>query len=638
MAKEKEDKDLQKYMSRIEAAERFRDSSYKDKWKRYYKRWRNYVDQLVDRHGKPVEGRSNISVPYAFVQIETVLPRLVETMFAARPYVSVKGRRRDYTNNAKAMETLLDYQHNEVFDIQDRFHIGLKIMAIYGTTIGYVGWKYTEHEVIRKQLAPVEIDGDALFDIDPTTGEQVPIMDYQATKMSEVEYDDPELKFIDLGLFYVDPNAEDIEDARYCGHVAYLSKTALEAMEERELIKLDWDKIPKESKQNVARNDRMSAVGLPTNSENVQSTNSDLFEVHYYWEDDKLVIIINRSYIARNDENPFWHKKKPYVKDTYTKVPNEFYGIGVIEMIEDQIDELNTERNMRIDYRSINLRRMWSVKRGANIKPSQLVWRQGGTVEVDDHEDIKSIEAPSITGDTFNQESIVKQDMRDATGAHDVVMGTSTTGETATSTMSKDNNASMRFKLIISSAEKRLLVGVSRLMIQLNQQYIEDVRTFPIYDGKQDDWIDVSPDEIQGEFHLVAAGSSVEPMANKEAHKQRMLEAYNVAANSPLLQPYPIKIRNLLQKVLEAMDITDTEEILPSDDELNGMQTQQTIDQFISSLPPELQQAIALTTGGAQGQQAEPPVTEVAGSVNGPSASIPMMQEQGLQMRGVGGG
>ena len=630
MTKEKDEKSqLQKYMSRIEAAENFRDKGFREKWTRYYKRWRNHVDQLTDSDGKPVKDRSNISVPYTFVQVETVLPRLVETLFAARPYVSVKGRRRDYVDNAKNMETLLDYQQNEVFDIQDRFHIGLKIMAIYGTTVGYVGWKYKEHKVIKKQLSPVVLDEQPLMDVDPATGTENPVMDYQPTESVEVEYDDPEVKFLDLGLFYVDPNAEDIEDARYCGHVCYLSKAELETMIQQELIEIDWKEIPKDNKKNAARNNRMGSVGLPTDTDqNNDHENDNLYEVHYYYEDDKLVIIINRSYIARDSKNPFWHKKKPYVKDTYTKVPNEFYGIGVVEIIEDQQDELNTERNMRIDYRAINLRRMWKIRKGANINRNQLVWRQNGTLEVDDMDDVEPIQAPSITGDTFNQEQIVKQDIRDATGAHDVVMGTNTTGETATTTMSKDNNASMRFKLIISSAEKRLLVGISRLMIQLNQQFTDDVRVLPLFNNKEDNWPEITPEEIQGEFHLIAAGSSVEPMANKEAHKQRMIEAFNIAANSPIMQPYPIKLRNLLQKVFEAMDITDTEDILPSDEELSGMQTQQTIEQFISGLPPDVQQLVSMSMN----PQAAAPQTPNENITSGGGANTAMIQERGLQM------
>lgn len=621
---DKERQQLRKYLDRIEAAENWRDSAYKDLWQRCYKRYRNYVDKLYDPNtGREIKDRSNISIPYTFTQVETVLPRLVESLFAARPYVTVKGREPGDEENAKNMETLLDWQMNERLDIQDIFHKGLKEMCIYGTAVAYVGWKYKERKVIRRQLQTLlDENNNPIIEVDPTTGEEVEIADYAAVEVTETVWDDPDVKFIDLGLFFVDPNATDIDDARYCGHVAYLTKSELEEMAERdESMKLKWDEIPKDSRKNNVRNERMAAVGLPSvQEENVHDDDDRLYEVHYYWEDDKEVIIINRAYLAKDGDNPYWHKKKPYVKDVYTEVPHEFYGIGLVEMIEDLQDELNAERNMRIDYRAMNLRRMWKVRRGANIKLSDLRWRQNGIIRVDEMDDLQEIETAHIGNDSFNQEGVIKQDIRDTTGAHDVVMGTSGGSATATETMTKDNNASIRFRLIISSVEKRLLVGVTNLMIKNNQQFIDRDLVFRVT-GEEDEWVEMSPEDIQGQFDLMAAGSSVEPLANKEAFKQRMIELYGVLSSDPFMQMYPDKRRNLLKKVLEAFDIKNTEELLPSEEDLmmeqQMMQEQQMIEQQLQGLPPEVRQDVmnqlSQIGGGANTAQMQEPALNVIG-------------------------
>lgn len=614
---------VSKYLTRIEAAENWRDAAYKDLWQRCYKRYRNHVDKLYDSNGKEIKDRSNISIPYTFTQVETVLPRLVESLFAARPYVAVKGREPNDEEHAANMETLLDWQMNERIDMQDVFHKGLKTMCIYGTTVAFVGWKYRERTVIRRQLQTLmDEQGNPMLETDPETGEQVELADYAAVEVTEIDYDDPLVDFIDLGLFYVDPNATDIDNARYCGHVAYMTKSELEQMAEQdEGIKLKWGDIPKDYRKNNVRNERMASVGLPSvQEENVHDDDDRLYEVHYYWEDDKEVIIINRAYLAKEGDNPYWHKRKPYVKDVYTEVPHEFYGIGVVEMIEDLQDELNNERNMRIDYRAMNLRRMWQIRRGANIRPSDLRWRQNGIVRVDEiDKDVKPLEAPQIGNDTFNQEGTIKQDIRDTTGAHDVVMGTSGGSATATETMTKDNNASIRFKLIISSVEKRLLVGISNLMIQNNQQFIDRQLVFRVT-GESDEWVEMAPEDIQGQFDLVAAGSSVEPMANKEAFKQRMVELYGVVSADPFMQMYPDKRRNLLKKVLEAFDIKDTDELLPSEEELFMQQQQQMINQQLQGLPPQVQQD----------------VMNQLGQIGGGANTMPM-QEPALRQIGGGG-
>mgnify|MGYP000627925958 CR=1 FL=1 len=584
-------KNLTKYLRRIEAAENDRDNRYRTKWARFYKRWRNYVDQLKDEKGKVLIERSNISVPYTFVQLETILPRLVETLFAARPYVTLKGKPRNldeyrlfkqaeekpWDKSADSMQQLLDHQQNITFDIQDKFHIGLKIMGLYGTTVAFVGWKYEEKKLIKKQLAGQHLLNEDTGQMQPVLDEQQqPIMGYQPFEEKETTYDDPELKFLDLGLFYVDPDAEDIDDAQYCGHVCFENKAFIQSMHDQGIWKVDWKNIPKESKRNAAKDYRLSQIGIPsTHSDEIHNDEMNLYEIHYYWEDDKCVVLINRAFVALDSDNPFWHKKKPYVKDVYTKAPGEFYGISLIEMIEDLQDELNTERNQRIDFRSASLRRTFTQLRDAEITPKNWEVKMNGRIIVESHEDIKELPMNPLPGDSFTQEGIVKQDMQDATGAQDVVVGTSGASETATTTMSKDNNASMRFKLIISSVEKRLLVGISRLMVQLNQQFISEERLLDV-DGEQgDQFIELSPEEIQGEFRFTAAGSSVEPMANKEAFKQRMVELYSIASKDPFFQQFPVKRRNLLKKVFEAFDIKDTDTLLPTDEEMQQFMQQQ---------------------------------------------------------------
>jgi hypothetical protein len=385
-------------------------------------------------------------------------------------------------------------------------------------------------------------------------------------------YDDPEVKFIDLGLFYVDPQAEDIDDARYCGHDEFATKEQLEELVKQGVYKIDWKKVPVDKNINKARNDRMSAVGFSLPDDQIDETSEDnLYRVTHYWEDNKHVVILNRAYIAMEKENPFWHKSKPYRKGVYTLVPHEFYGMGIVEMIEDLADELNTERNMRIDYRAFLLRRMFKVKRGSNVDKKQLKWEQGGFIEVDEMDDVQEFTMNDAQASSFATESGIKQDIQDASGAQDVVIGTANSRETATTTMTKDNNASMRFKMTISIIEKRLLCGIARQMMQLDQQFIDADRVLRLTKGVETDWVKLSPEEIQGEFDLIAAGSSVEPIANKEAYKQRMVELYNVVTNDPIMQQFPQKRINLLKKIYDAFDIKDVESLIPTEHEIQAM-------------------------------------------------------------------
>jgi len=467
---------------------------------------------------------------------------------------------------------------NERLDMQDLFHGGLKGLCIYGTAVAFDGWKYQTKDVIKKQLQPV-VDDETQQPIIDDTGQ--PIQEYQPMQIKETIYDDPDVEFIDLGLFFVDPAAVDIDPARYCGHVSHMTKTELQNKEEIGLFKLDWKKIPKDSKGNKARDYRMSSVGLPTFDDQIsEDADEALYEVLHYWEDDKYVAIINRAFVACDTPNPYWHKKKPYDKAVYTMVPGEFYGMGIPEMVEDLQDELNAERNQRIDFRSMCLRRMFKVRKGSQVDKNQLKWRQNGIILVDDIDnDVKEMNVQDIPASSFSQENIIKQDMQDTTGAHDVVMGTADSKETATSTMTKDNNASMRFKLTISNIEKRLMVNIARKMVQNNQQFIDTERVLRVTGDNGDQWVTIAPEEIQGEFDYVCMGSSVEPLANKEAFKQRMTEMYQIASQDPIYQQFPAKRMALLKKVFESFDIKDVEAVLPTEEEMQQQADQQALMQ-----------------------------------------------------------
>lgn len=610
MARPKKDKsqdNLNKYVNRIRTAESNRDGNYKELWSRCYKRYRNFVEQMKDKD------RSNISIPYTFTQVETVIPRLVESLFAARPYVAFTGRKTGYDTNAKKMETLIDWQMNERFDIQDKFHTGLKTMVMFGTTVAYSGWKYSERNIIKKKEVPVTVT-DEDGSVKPVLDEYgQPITTLKGMPHVEVDYDDPDIQFIDLGLFFVDPNAENIDDARYCGHTCFESKEFLKSMEKMGIWEIDWRKVENSNMKNEARNYRMSQVGLTNNTETSDSDDG-LYRVDYYWEDDKYVVLINLSHVAKETENLYWHKRKPYVKDVYTRVPFEFYGMGLIETIEDLQDELNSERNMRIDYRKFAMRRMWKVKRSSNINKNQLVWKQGGIIDVEEMDDIQEIRVDQSVGSSYTEEGTIKRDMQDASGVQDVVMGTSGSSETATTTMSKDSNASSRFKLVISSNEKRLLVGIARLMSMMNQQLINDERMLKV--TGESAFTSILPEDIQGEFDLIAAGANVEPLANKEAHKQRLVELYGLAVNDPTLQQFPMSKMKLLKKVIEAFNIKDVDDILPSEEEINAL--------------VEAQFA-AMQNGNPNpmGSPQTPPTGIPSSNQNG--AMQPMMEGQGLQ-------
>ncbi len=549
------DRDVAMVIDRIKAAEQWRDDNYREDWQRYYRLYRSKI-------ATPAEGRSNIFVPVTFMQVEVIKARVSESLFATRPYLSVLPRGDEDKSRADKAQMLLDWQMNERMDLERLFNDKvLQSLCCYGTAIVYTGWLLQTRRIRRTALAKMSLTDES--------GRPLRKKGMLKTRQVQEEqcavYDDPICQCVDLFDFFVDPNAEDISDARYCGHMEYQTRAQLENMVENGKYRIDFGKLPQLDQMLGGRTVRREENGKGAAEEDFAAEDKNcLFQVHHYWEDDRHMVIINESQCALDEENPFWHGMKPYDKCCYTPLPHEFYGIGVPESLESLQKELNTSRNQRIDYNSMALRRMWKVRKGCGVTPRDLIWRQNGILQVENMDDVQEIQVAGLSGSAFTNEAAIKQDMRDTTGCHDILMGLSQKAETATTTMTKDNNASLRFKNVVGAVVRNLLVPIGKKCLALDQQFLTENRVIRLLNEDGDELLQVNPFELDGEYDLIYVGSAVEPLANKELIKKHTLEAFSIASRHPLYQNDQEALLRLLERVYRTMDMENVKELLPN--------------------------------------------------------------------------
>ena len=156
--------------------------------------------------------------------------------------------------------------------------------------------------------------------------------------------------------------------------------------------------------------------------------------------------------------------------------------------------------------------------------------------------------------------------MRDATGCHDIIMGLGySANETATTTMTKDNNASIRFKDVVKAVVQDLLVPIAKKCVSLDQQFLGEERLIRLSSSLEPaaSLLAVSPDDLTGCYDVSYVGTAVDAMANRELNKQKVQETYNLAMGNPLVQNNPNSMRALLRELLRANDIQNIDDILP---------------------------------------------------------------------------
>lgn len=536
-----EDKERLRVLERIRGAEEWRDSNYRQLWQECRRRYRS-------QPAGPREG-SNIFVPQTFMQCEVIRARLCESLFSQRPYVAALPREDNDVERASKLQTLLDWQLNDRVDLPRL--VGETILAgmiVYGTGIAYTGWQLRRRQVRRlthQQRPVLDAAGQPLAD---EAGQPLTLPVSSGQPWQEVWYDDPLIANIPLEDFFCDTRAADLEEARFCGHREYQTRSSLEQLAAEGKYQIDWEHLQPLDQEDEAF---------------WPQEQKGLLLVHHYWEDERHLVFINRDQLALEEPNPFWHGMKPYDRCCYVPLPGEFYGLGVPEILAGLQDELNTSRNQRIDYNSLSLRRMWKLRRGCGLAARDLIWRQNGVLQVENMDDVQEISLQNLPPEAFANEAGIKQDMQDATGCYDVLMGAGYAQETATTTLTRDNNASLRFKANVRNVVKDLILPIAKKCVSMDQQFLSGQRLLRVLGEEAGPLFSLNPEEIAGDYDVIYCGAAIDSLANKELAKERALQAYSLALADPAYREDDGARLRLFQKVLAGLEIKGGPELLP---------------------------------------------------------------------------
>lgn len=546
----------------INASQAFQNTAF-TKFKAFYKQYRSYID--AENRAKD---RSNLYIPYTYNIIETVTPKLVLAMFGSRPYVQTMPLGVDNpqrTERSKKMNKLLDYQFQQKIKLVPLASDIVKTAAIYGTAITKQSWNFKVGKAVTRRPS-IKTPGT-----------------YDDVLVERVLADDPYVTLIPLLDFFFDPSGTTIDECRYCMHRYYedlhelKSKSDLSGGIYRNLDKLENTESPTGT---LASSDMLNEIGLGGGAGNNKQKGIEIWE---YWTDDWVVKVANQKVVIYSEMNPYFHMKKPFAKWVDTSVPNEFYGIGEVESIESLQNELNTTRNQRIDNVSFVLNKMWKVRRGTNLDTTQLVSRPAGFIEVDEMDDVEEIKFTDVTGSSYQEESVIKMDIDRTTGVHDTERGSSPTRrETATTMNILANAGAERFKLKTIISEYGGLYDMTNQIIALNQQYIDREKELVLLgdDGVLDSDT-ISPEEIQGGWTILAIGSAIEPIVNKEQRQTQLVQLYNIVQARQ-----DINHVELLRTIFESFDIKNIDKLfMQQQPPAPGMPGANPLQQMMGGLP-----------------------------------------------------
>lgn len=546
--------DSSKVINKFQEAKREAESARaprEKKWLIWYELYKSYTKMRTD-------GKSNLFIPYTFSLVETVLPRITRTLFASRPYVGIVPRRPQFVDDAKIMEEYFDYLWCDRMKMPYNFHLWAKQCLMYGYSPAKVTWEKKSRKMKRKV---------------PNYFMNVPLkpllLGYVDQEEEQVLYNAPKFELIDIFDFWLDPMATCIDDSRYCIQRSYLTEDEIRLRAEEGLYK-NINKLFEQEGTNIGENRsrRLSGIGIDWGIQNTKG----IYTVDEYWEDNRLIVVGNDEVLLQDDENPFWHGKKPYVELIDQPMPFEAYSTGEVEPVEFLQYELNTLRNQRMDNVNLTLNSMWLRRRNADIADSDLVSRPGGIIDVDSLDgDIRQVEFKHVTGESYREEQIIKSDIQNASGVFDHVRGVSSAKEdTATEVIRLQQAAEARFYEKVMIME---YAGIQPLLYRMDglvKQFLTENEEIPKVTGDMVQFVEVTPDTVAGQYDYITMSSSMDSIANKQVKQQQLAMMYKLAGQDPLINRY-----EFLKLMFKSHDIKEVDRLLVDEQMAKALQMAQ---------------------------------------------------------------
>lgn len=502
--------DVSKLVEKWRLSKDFR-QSYDEKWDRFYKIYNSYVDE-----SKYKKRQSKLFVPFVYSIIEAILARLMNWCFSVEPVVRVLPMGKEDVDKAEKMDKLIQYQLR-----RRKFYLialtWFKETLIYGTGVVKIFWD-------RDKNMPAIIP-------------------------------------IDLRNFYPDPKGNYI-NYKWCFHRVIRDLDYLKRMQKEGYYK-NIDQVEAGMNVETPTKERLELIKMGS-TEYTQEELKNAVEILEYWEDDRVVTIANREVIIREDRNPFFHGEKPFVHIINIPIPHEFFGKGEVEPLERLQHELNAKRNQRIDIVNLVMNPVLKLIRGKGVNLDDLQNIGPGAVIRMNEDAVFPLNIPDVKASAYNEEEMVKRDMQDASGMYDYARGaTPVRRETATAITSLQEMANQRFQERLKLIIEMGILEVVRKMVALNQQYMTVPTLIPIVGkGKGVDFMEVTPEDIQGQFDFIIKTPLTSPEVSKGVERRQLIELLGVLTNAQQFVP-GINMREILVKICEAFGWKDIDKIIP---------------------------------------------------------------------------
>lgn len=531
-------------------------------------------------------GRMRLHSPEPYKIVETMLPKIIRTLFGVDRWFKFYGEQEQH-DHAATMQEMLCRDHLKKCKFREKSTRFIRDGLIYGTAIQKTYWRQELGEMTyrtAKREPDPEFPGTTRLKLDKVT-------------RKELVFDGNDVQNVSIFDFLTSPNASSIDDAEWAADRSGWPDYKVKAMGELgHWINLEalrdhpggqdttfGDEFKERKSYSYGVFDPRQASWAP---------HIPHYEVIDWWGplvirkeggsyETKLCNVVmvepnGLQLIVRVTVAPFWHQQKPYQCWRPTQLEDEFYGIGSLEMIARLSMEKDMKRNLLMAATQLEGNPMFLVSDDANIPGGQLEFEPGKCIRVPDiQKSIAPLHVPVVSDSALKAENVLTMDIRETSGATSPSMGTKDPfgeGKTATQHMSEIDEANLRLVPMIEAYEQELAVPMLQQMAWNNQQfmsYSRVVRELGPMGLRFMDRYEIRPQDIIGRF-------LVQPLASHKLTTKmtQVQQLVNILDRVPIINqmygPQAVKAPKLLAMILEhGFDIRNVDEIISLPDEMN---------------------------------------------------------------------
>ena len=516
--------------------------------------WRDEFDDDVEEgidlynqvtRPKAYKWMSNLFVPYIYSIIRTLLPKLTNSLLGSDKILNAESKLERFVTSENKIATYAQTKY-KIMNFKKKARDICLASLKYPWAILKMRWRY-------------EVDTFAVKEYPKIFGMPVKFLPPRDVKKTKVVYDDPDIEHIPYENFWMDPDATSLEDSRDCIHRTIKDYNYIKAMDNvyMNLDKLEKSKPPQDLRTFIKSDEEEWYEGVDKGYNEVE-----ILEFFGTWEVDGenveiIATIGNRETLLRVKKNDYYGSIKPFVLFTPLSEDSRSMGKTLPVILKSLQNELNDNRNARMDNLKLILRKTYKILNDSDVDLKKLFAGPDNAVFVDNMDEIEEIEFKNIINAIQNEESDIKNDMQQTSGATDYNMGTSAgrgINSTATGVSIITSEASSRIKEMVDNLAGSFLKMTDMMFMFLRQYKTED-EVLRMYQKGVPVFNTVTLEELHSDYYFEYNLQTLS--ANPQAEQQTYVGLLNSLGNFPW-----INVRALVRTVLEKFKVKNVGEIM----------------------------------------------------------------------------